>query len=101
MFGVPGMDKYELLSNASIALLIVALLLRFLRSTLSPPTDTDTLDEYLRRHPDCRRNGRIHCYRCDSTSIYLYRLGYGPGWIQHLHVCRQCGAKLYRSKIEL
>lgn len=95
------MDKYEFLSNASIALLIVALLLRFLRSTFSPPADADTLDEYLRQHPDCLRNGKIYCYRCRSTSIYLYRLGYGPGWIQHLHVCRQCGAKLYRSTISL
>ena len=95
------MDKYEFLSNASIALLIIALLLRFLSSLFSPPADADTLDEYLQRHPDCRRNGRIYCYCCGSANIYLYRWGYGPGWIQHLHICRQCGAKLYRSAIEL
>lgn len=95
------MDRYELFSNASIVLLGIALLLRFLRSLFSPPADTDTLEGYLRRYPSCRKNGRVRCYRCGSASIYLYRWGYGPGWIQHLHVCRQCGAELYRSTIEL
>lgn len=83
-----------------MAVLIVAVLLRILRGFFRPPTNTDTLEDYLRRHPKCRKNGRVFCYRCGSSSIYLYRWGYGRGWIQNLHICRQCGTKLYQSTVE-
>ena len=95
------MDRYELLGDVSMAVFVIAILLRILQSVLRPPMDIDTLEEYVQRHPDCYRNGRVFCYRCGSNSIYLYRWGIGRTWIQNLHVCRQCGAKLYRSKIVL
>ena len=84
-----------------MAVLVVAILLRILRGIFRPPADIDTLEEYLRRYPKCHKNGRVSCYRCGRSSIYLYRWGYGRGWIQHLHVCRQCGAKLYLSTIKV
>jgi len=94
------MDEYDLLFRGSIGLLVVAGILWFLKMLFFPRSPgLDTLDGYLEKHPKCLKNGRVHCRRCGSGSIYLYRWAYGPGWLQNLHVCRQCGAKLYQSTI--
>lgn len=95
------MDKYELLYNASVALLVLAVVIKLLKTLFGPPAGgAESLDDYKRRHPECVKNGRVRCYRCGSASIYLYRWGYGPGWITNLHLCRQCGTNLYRSTIK-
>ena len=59
----------------------------------------DTLDGYLKRHPDARRNGRLHCHNCDGNSLHVRGLGrtFWSKDVINAHICRQCGTVLYRS----
>jgi hypothetical protein len=56
-----------------------------------------TLRQYLATHPECgRQPGKVTCYACHSSSIYLCWL-YDPGVGPKKHVCRTCGLALWRS----
>lgn len=59
-------------------------------------SDLPTLDEYIRRHPACKKRGAVSCFKCDSTGIYIHWL-YGPGVGPKKHLCRTCGTDLWKS----
>lgn len=57
-----------------------------------------TLEAYLKRHPDCLdHHGRVTCYRCGISGIWMKQYGTYPGGVLHSHICRQCGVELYQS----
>jgi hypothetical protein len=76
-------------------ILVVLLLLRMFSAPKVPRERT--LEAYLKRHPDCLKQGRVTCYRCGISSIWMKQYGVYPGGVIHSHVCRQCGVELYQS----
>ncbi len=76
-------------------ILVVFLLLRMF-SVPKVPRER-TLEAYLKRHPDCLQQGRVSCYRCGISSIWMKQYRAYPGGVIHSHVCRQCGVELYQS----
>ncbi len=46
----------------------------------------DSIEDYLERHPKTLRDGRVHCYRCGSGSIYLRPVGRRPHPDQCAHL---------------
>ena len=48
-----------------------------------------TLDDYLKRHPEARRNGRVHCHNCGGNSLHVLGIG-RTFWARDLinaHIC--------------
>lgn len=64
-------------------------------------TNGRTFDDYKNNHGANVKNGRVTCYSCGSSSIYLRRAGNSLINILNSHVCRQCGTELYRSKTKM
>ena len=56
-----------------------------------------TLESYIKNHPGCYQHGRITCYRCGASSIWMKQDHASIGGVIHSHVCRQCGIELYQS----
>lgn len=55
-----------------------------------------TLEQYLKKHPDCKTSRGIKCYRCNAGSIRNW--GYENGHdLRRLFKCNHCGTTLYRS----
>lgn len=79
-----------------LGLILFVLLLLRVFSVPKVPKD-ETLEAYIKRHPECFRNGRIACYRCGGNGIWMKQDRAYPGGVIHSHVCRQCGIALYRS----
>jgi hypothetical protein len=76
-------------------ILVVFLLLRMF-STPKVPRER-TLEAYLKRHPGCLQQGRVTCYRCGASNLWMKQCQAYPGGVIHSHVCRQCGIELYQS----
>jgi hypothetical protein len=57
-----------------------------------------TIEDYKQRNPDCVKNRRVSCNSCGGNSVYLRVIGQRIGHVLNAHVCRQCGAELYRSR---
>jgi hypothetical protein len=76
-------------------ILVVFLLLRMF-STPKVPRER-TLEAYLKRHPGCLQQGRVTCYRCSASNLWMKQRQAYPGGVIHSHVCRQCGIELYQS----
>jgi hypothetical protein len=74
---------------------VVWLLLRIVSAPRVPKERT--LEAYLKCHPDCLEHGRVICYRCRISSIWMKQYGVYPGGVLHSHICRQCGEELYQS----
>lgn len=50
---------------------------------------------YAGEFPNLVRNGRVACYRCQSTNLGVERLMHQT--YLRAHICRQCGTTLYYS----
>ena len=74
---------------------VVWLLLRIVSAPKVPKERT--LEAYLKRHPHCLEHGRVTCYRCGISSLWMKQDRAYPGGVLHSHVCRQCGIELYQS----
>ena len=63
-------------------------------------TKGKTLDDYKRAHPSSfQRDKFSSCHHCGGGVIWMKRLGNTFYGIHHAHVCRQCGAELWRSSL--
>ena len=62
-------------------------------------TGPGTRDDYVKRHPDTVRNGRVHCHNCGTSSLHVRGIGrtFFTRNLINAHICRQCGTVLYRS----
>jgi hypothetical protein len=70
-------------------------------STIKNFTNGKTIDDYKAKYPDCFKDGKVLCSNCKTNNIWLKEVGKTPSSLLHSHVCRQCGAELYRSIITL
>jgi len=50
---------------------------------------------YAGEFPNLVKNGRVACYRCQSTNLGVERL-LNKTYLR-AHICRQCGTTLYYS----
>jgi hypothetical protein len=57
-----------------------------------------TYADYIKKYPQCNTNGRVSCSQCGSKDIFLRKIGNTMSNYWNSHVCKQCGAELYRSK---
>lgn len=56
-----------------------------------------TLDQYLKKHPECRTKNGIECYVCNQTSFKNLDVE-GTDKNKRRIVCSGCGKELYREK---
>jgi ribosomal protein L40E len=54
-----------------------------------------TYDQYVKNLTGNQKPNS--CKKCGGTALWLRPFGYGPGTITNLHICRTCGAVLYKS----
>lgn len=87
-------EIFPLLFLIGIAVVGGGWVIRWLQVTRLP-----TVNEYLAKHPGCRKRNGVACSQCGSTSIYLWWL-YGPqaGRGPKKHICRTCGTALWHSR---
>ncbi len=53
-----------------------------------------TFEFYKKRRPDLVNSGKVKCFYCEGTSIWMKRVT--P--TRFAHTCRTCGSELYYSK---
>ena len=70
----------------------VALSLAILR--VSPD---DTFEAYKNHHPELVSEGKVKCFNCQGTTIWMRAVASSPFGVKHAHTCRNCGTELYRS----
>lgn len=57
-----------------------------------------TLNEYLRKHPECKTAHGIKCSACSSGSIRNWGV-MGPRDPARIFKCNHCGLSLYRNEV--
>ncbi|HEY0711933.1 MAG TPA: hypothetical protein VGF45_04620 [Polyangia bacterium] len=77
----------------AVALVIGTGLFFSIRKFMSVPT----YQQYKAAHPDLVKPGAVTCAECGGNQIYVMRAGHAGATRLAFHVCRHCGAKLYRS----
>ena len=61
----------------------------------------NTRADYMASHPESFTNGKFKgCHHCSENSLFLKQLGNTKHGIHQGHVCRGCGAQLWRSNLE-
>ncbi|AOO64793.1 hypothetical protein [Sulfurospirillum halorespirans] len=83
-----------------IALLIIVMN-RFYTKQIEHMADECTLKEYEQRYPHLVRHGKVYCYHCNTSNIYMKQIAFTYHYLIHSHICRHCGTELYRSKMQV
>lgn len=55
-----------------------------------------TFDEYQSQHPGLVKPGRVECFKCGGTKLYVRGLD-GALDKKKIHSCSTCGIPLYKS----
>jgi hypothetical protein len=58
--------------------------------------DTLTLEQYCRKHPECKTGHGIKCAACGSKSIKNWGVD-GADDARRVFICNHCNARLYKS----
>jgi len=56
-----------------------------------------TFDGYRAKHPELVKDGKIACYNCSGTDVFVKTVGNTPMSILNHHMCKTCGTNLFRS----
>ncbi|MEW6645818.1 MAG: hypothetical protein AB1450_01290 [Pseudomonadota bacterium] len=58
-----------------------------------------SFDDYKRKYPKHVSEGKVGCYNCGARDIHIQVAETSPRSRTNVHICRQCGSELYRSKV--
>jgi len=59
-----------------------------------------TLEAYQNKYPNNNKNGKVTCYQCSTSDIWMKPRRGTPSGVIHAHLCKQCGTELYRSVLK-
>lgn len=80
------------------SLLIFGVFAYFLYKGIKKFDEGMTFENYIRKHPECFKDGKVSCFNCGSTNIHLRTLGHLITTTVNSHVCRSCGIEVYKTQ---